>query len=270
MEEFDAVVIGSGVNGLVAAAELALGGWSVAVIERNRRLGGFIASDERTSPGYMHDTYSSWHPLFVSGGGFGVLKKVLHAYGLEYRNTDDALTGSIAPDRAVIAHRDPARTAEGFSDPADRRAYLAMLAEMGERAATVFGALGSELRPAKLARLGLGALRSQRLAGLEMLARDALMSGRAFSRERFAGHEADQLWAPWLLHTGLSPDNASGGVMIPVLAMTLHSFGLPVVAGGAGNFVAAFESLFSELGVTVMTGRPAESVAVSGGPPPAS
>src|SRR5262245_52532579 len=55
---FDAVVVGSGVNGLVAAAELAKAGWSVALVERNDRLGGFIATEERTVPGYLHDTYS--------------------------------------------------------------------------------------------------------------------------------------------------------------------------------------------------------------------
>src|SRR5262249_3980684 len=62
---FDAVVVGSGVNGLVAAAELAKAGWSVTLVERNDRLGGFIATEERTVPGYRHDTYSSWHPLFL-------------------------------------------------------------------------------------------------------------------------------------------------------------------------------------------------------------
>ena len=69
MSSYEAVVIGSGVNGLVAAAELALAGWRVAVIERREGLGGFIASGERTLPGFVHDTFSSWHPLFVSVEG---------------------------------------------------------------------------------------------------------------------------------------------------------------------------------------------------------
>ena len=65
---YDAIVIGSGINGLVAAAELSGAGWSVAVVEARDRLGGFIASDELTLPGFVHDTFSSWHPLFVGGG----------------------------------------------------------------------------------------------------------------------------------------------------------------------------------------------------------
>src|SRR5262245_59636652 len=83
---FDAVVVGSGVNGLVAAAELAKAGWSVALVERNDRLGGFIATEERTVPGYLHDTYSSWHPLFVCGAAYAVLGNDLPRHGLQYRN----------------------------------------------------------------------------------------------------------------------------------------------------------------------------------------
>ncbi|WP_239155121.1 FAD-dependent oxidoreductase [Amycolatopsis sp. FDAARGOS 1241] len=75
-------MIGSGVNGLVAAAELAGAGWSVTLVERNDRLGGFIASEDRTLPGYVHDTFSSWHPLFVSGGAYAALGEELHRHGL--------------------------------------------------------------------------------------------------------------------------------------------------------------------------------------------
>jgi len=101
----------------------------VAVVERNPQLGGFIASGERTLPGYVHDTFSSWHPLFVSGGAYGELGDRLHAHGLEYRNSDDALTGSIERDGATVVYRDPEQSAAGFADPQDREAYRAMLAE---------------------------------------------------------------------------------------------------------------------------------------------
>lgn len=59
VDAFDAIVIGSGINGLVAAAELGKTGWSVALFERSDDLGGFIATEELTLPGYRHDTYSS-------------------------------------------------------------------------------------------------------------------------------------------------------------------------------------------------------------------
>ncbi|GAB2459522.1 NAD(P)/FAD-dependent oxidoreductase [Nocardioides hungaricus] len=264
MDEYDAIVVGSGINGLVAAAELATVGWSVAIVERNDEVGGFIASGERTLPGFVHDTYSSIHTLFTSGAAYEKLGAKLHEHGLRYINTDGAVTGSVAPGSAVVAYRDPARTAEGFSVPSDRGAYLAMLEEMGRRAPAVFGALGSELRSVQGAKLLVHALRSQRMKGLGALAHDAMMSGRSFLRSRFTGTEIDQLWGPWLLHAGLSPDHAGGGLMIPVFAAANHQFGAPQVAGGAGNFVAAFKSLLSELGVVTMTGRLAERITVSG------
>jgi hypothetical protein len=68
-------------------------------------------------PGYLHDTFSSWHPL-------------------EYRNTDGWVTASVADDgRATLAHRDPERTAAGFAHAEDRSAYLAMLQRLGENMA---------------------------------------------------------------------------------------------------------------------------------------
>ena len=67
MDQVDAVVVGAGINGMAAAAHLAGAGWSVALVDQHPRIGGFITSEERTVPGYRHDTYSSAHPLFVGG-----------------------------------------------------------------------------------------------------------------------------------------------------------------------------------------------------------
>lgn len=264
MKTYDAVVIGAGINGMVAAAELGMAGLDVALVEQSDRLGGFIDSGELTLPGYTHDTYSSWHPLFVSGGAYAVLGEELEARGLEYANTDGALTGSIAAGGAAVAYRDAERTAAEFADARDRDAYLAMLAQMDERAGLVFGLLGSELRSPAAAKLALGALRTEKVKGMLAIARDSLMSGRAFGRDRFLGAEADRLWAPWLLHAGLSPDSATGGMMIPVLAASMHGFGLPVVRGGAKRFVAAFERLLEDHGVEVLVGHRAERITVEG------
>jgi len=263
---FDAVVVGSGVNGLVAAAELAKAGWSVALVERNDRLGGFIATEERTVPGYLHDTYSSWHPLFVSGAAYAVLGNDLHRHGLQYRNTDGLVTGTVAGDgRVVLAHRDPKITAEEFAHPEDGTAYLAMLQRFLDNAAAIGGFLGSELRSPRVVRHAVQLLRREGLAGTEAWLRDTVTSGRSYCRREFRGDETDLLWVPWLLHAGLSPDHASGGLMVPVLAATIHGFGLPVVAGGSGRFVEAFRALLEELRVDIRTSCPVERILVTDG-----
>lgn len=156
---YDVVVIGSGINGLVAAAELAGAGRSVALVEERDRLGGFIASDELTAPGFVHDTFSSWHPLFQTGGAYADLGADLHRLGLAYRNTDGPVTASVSDRGTVLAHRDAGQTAAAFTHATDRASYEAMLADLGRWAPHVFGALGSELRTRDLARLGFSAAR---------------------------------------------------------------------------------------------------------------
>src|SRR5262244_716260 len=263
---YDAIVVGSGVNGLVAVAELAKAGWSVVLVERNERLGGFIATEERTVPGYLHDTYSSWHPLFVSGAAYGVLGNDLHRHGLQYRNTDGLVTGTVAADgRVVLAHRDPKFTADMFAHPEDGTAYLAMLQRFLDNATAVGGFLGSEVRSPWVLRHAVTLLRREGFAGTEAWLRDTVTSGRSYCRRAFRGDETDLLWVPWLLHAGLSPDHASGGLMLPVFAATIHGFGLPVVAGGSGRFVEAFRALLEELRVDIRTGCPVDRILVTDG-----
>jgi phytoene dehydrogenase-like protein len=264
--EADAIVVGSGINGLVAAAELAQAGWSVILVERNAEIGGFIATEERTLPGYLHDTFSSWHPLFVAGPAYAALGEMLHRHGLEYRNTDNWVTASVANDgRVTLAHRDPERTAADFTHPEDRAAYLTMLQRLGENIASIGGLLSSELRSFALVHHINDLIQSSGLPRAEWWLRAAATSGRAYARRDFLGHEVDHLYAPWLLHAGLSPDNAAGGLMTPLFAATLHGAGLPVVAGGAGRFVAAFHSLLASLQVHVETSCEVERILVADG-----
>ena len=265
----DIAIIGSGINSLVAAAELAMAGKRVCLIERGGRLGGFIHSAERTLPGFIHDSFSSWHPLFVSGGAYQALGSELHARGLEYCNSDGAVTASVAADpktgqhRVVMAHRDPALTAAALQENGDEGAYLAMLEDLGRNAGTIFGAFGAELRSFKdVLRIAAGALKRGKVKGTEAFVRDSVMSGRNYLRSRFNGWQTDQLWSPWLLHAGLGPDQATGGVMLPVMALSMHSFGLPVVKGGASNFIAAFEALLRDKGVRIMLDTEAEEILV--------
>ncbi|WP_043474351.1 phytoene desaturase family protein [Paeniglutamicibacter gangotriensis] len=271
--ETDYVVIGSGINSLVAAAELARSGASVVLLEEHDKLGGFIDSGELTVPGFIHDTFSSWHPLFIAGAAYAELGRELHVRGLRYRNTEDAgipwVCASIGTDAAgatttVLATRDPEATASAFEHRSDREAYARLLMDFGDQAPVVFGALGGEMNLPSAARLGFKMVRMG-LSKAQQLVRQGLMSGRNLTRGSFTGNEVDQLWAPWLLHAGIGPEQASGGVMLPVMSASIHQFGLPVVQGGAARFVAAFESLLTDHAVVIRKGTRAEGVVVTGG-----
>src|SRR6476646_1775672 len=95
--DYDAVLVGSGINSLACAAFLARGGWRVAVLEREAELGGAVRTAELTEPGFHHDVFSAWHPLWVGGPAHAELGAALAERGLEYLNTEHP-TGTLLPD----------------------------------------------------------------------------------------------------------------------------------------------------------------------------
>lgn len=261
----DAVVIDSGHNGLVAAAYLARAGWSVEVLERNAVAGGAVASEELTLPGFVHDTFSSWHPLFRLSAAYAELGPELAERGLAYSETETTTTASVLPDGgAIVAYRDPEQTAQGF-DARDRTAYLAEIEAFGRTIPTVGELLGTELYSPGAAKTALKLSRMLGRRGTFAFGADVLSSARAWFESRFAGSEVADLYAPWALHTGLSPDGAGSGFQALAIAGSLHAVGLPVVTGGAGRFVAAFERLIADHGGRVRTGCEVERIAVRAG-----
>lgn len=261
----DAVVVGSGHNGLVAAAYLARAGWSVEVLERAERPGGAVTTEELTVPGYRHDTFSSWHPLFRTSAAWAELGSELRARGLEYVESEDVVTASVRPDgRAVVAHRDVGRTGEAFV-AADAATYAAALDDLGRHMDAIGGLLGTELHGAAAFRIGAGLGRRAGARELRALGAQVASSARGWLSSRFDDRAVGDLLAPWGLHTGLGPDDAGGGFPLLALAGSLHGVGLPVVRGGSSAFVDAFVRLIEDHGGTVRTGTPVTAIDVRGG-----
>ena len=221
-----------------------------------------MASEELTEPGFVHDTFSSWHPLFKLSAAFAELGGEL---GIQYCETPEATTANVCLDGTVtLAYRDAERTAEGF-DPRDRAAYLGEMQSFGKTIPTVGQLFGVELFSGRTPRLGWQLARQLGVKGGLGFAADMLASARAWFETRFDGRDVSDLYAPWALHTGLPPDSAGSGFQALAIAGTLHAVGLPVVQGGASNFVAAFERLIERRGGHLTTGAEVERVLVSGG-----
>ena len=185
---YDSIIIGSGINALVAGAVLAKSGWKVLICERNDQPGGAIrTSTTATLPGYTHELLSSWHPLFVGGPAYAELKDDLERRGLEYKNTTTP-TGVVCNDGSAILSTDPAATAQEMERLGDGANWSQMMQDFGGKIDLAFGVLGADfwrttsLNLAKTARKRLGT-RGLIAQGAEMLEPAAPWLDRTFNSE---------------------------------------------------------------------------------------
>jgi phytoene dehydrogenase-like protein len=253
--EHDAVVVGSGVNGLACAALLAKSGWNVCVLERNDWFGGAIRSAEVTAPGYLHDVFSAWHPLWVGGPAHAQLGEDLARHGLEYLNTDFP-TGTIFPDgeSGFLLRTADANAAELGEE------WHAVLADFSPNADLAFGILGTELWSRGGAALALKAVRRLGRSGARDFAGRLLVSARDWLETAFASPKAHGVLAPWVLHTGLGPDAAGSGYMAQVIGVAVQEGGMPIPRGGGARLAEALVAYIREQGGTCETGAHVERV----------
>jgi phytoene dehydrogenase-like protein len=258
--DYDAVVVGSGINSLACAALLARADWRVCVLERNDWLGGAIKTEELTEPGFRHDVFSAWHPLWVGGGAHAELGDELTARGLEYLNTELPAATAFPDGTAGFL----LRTAEGNAEelgPEWPRALERFL----PNADLAFGVLGAELWSS--AGLSLAAKTVRRLgrAGAVGFLGELLQSSRDWLETTFASERAHGVLAPWVLHTGLGPEQATSGFMTQVIAVAVQEGGMPVPRGGGARLADALVQLIRDHGGVCETNRDVERVLVRSG-----
>jgi phytoene dehydrogenase-like protein len=258
--EYDAVVVGSGVNSLACSALLARAGWRVCVLERNDWFGGAIKSEELTEPGFLHDTYSAWHPLWVGGAAHAELGDELAERGLEYLNTDFP-TATAFPDGGSAFLL---RTAEGNELELGPE-WPGVLERFFPVADIAFGVLSTELWSGAGFALAAKTMRRLGRAGALAFLGDALQSSRDWLETTFASERAHGLLAPWVLHTGLGPDQATSGFMTQVIAVALQEGGMPVPRGGGAKLADALVQLIRDRGGTCENDRDVERVVVRSG-----
>ena len=267
MADHDAVIVGSGINSLACAALLARAGWDVCVFERSSHLGGAIQTAELTEPGYLHDVFSAWHPLWVGGPAHAELGDELAARGLEYLNTEHP-TATLYPDgeAAFLLRSADANAAELNRHAAgDGEAWRRALDDFLPNVDLAFAVLGTELWSKDGLALGLKAYRRLGRRGLVEFAGNVLGSSRDWLTATFASERAHGLLAPWVLHTGLGPDAAVSGFMTQVIAVAIQDGGMPIPRGGGDQLVDALVRLIRDNGGVCETDRDVERVVVDNG-----
>jgi len=260
MAEYDAVIVGSGVNSLACAALLARAGWRVCVLERNDWLGGAIKTEELTEPGFLHDVFSAWHPLWVGGAAHAELGPELEARGLEYLNTELPTATAYPDGGAAFLLRTAEENAKALGPE-----WPGVLERFFPNADLAFGVLGTELwSPAGLALAGKAVRRLGR-EGAVAFTGEVLQTSRDWLEQTFASERAQGLLAPWVLHTGLGPDQATSGFMTQVIAVAVQEGGMPVPRGGGAKLAEALVQLIRDRGGICETGRDVARVLVRSG-----
>jgi phytoene dehydrogenase-like protein len=260
MAEYDAVIVGSGVNSLACGALLARAGWRVCVLERNDWLGGAIHTAELTEPGFHHDVFSAWHPLWVGGAAHAQLGEDLAARGLDYLNTDFPTATAYPDGEAAFL----LRTADGNARELGPE-WPGVLERFFPNADLAFGVLGTELWSASGLALGSKALRRFGRAGVAAFTAELLQTSRDWLETTFASERAHGLLAPWVLHTGLGPDAAASGFMTQVIAVAVQEGGMPIPRGGGARLADALVRLIRDNGGVCETGKDVERVLVRQG-----
>jgi phytoene dehydrogenase-like protein len=235
----DAVVVGSGPNGLAAAVAIAQEGFEVHLFEANDEIGGGARSAELTVPGLVHDVCSGIHP-FAAGSPF--LRSLgLEAEGLRWRYTDVECAHPLDGGRAAAMYRDIGRTATALGQ-ADGRVWRRTFGPSAGR----FEWLAQDLlRP--LLRIPRHPIADARF-GLR-----ALLPATAVAR-RWRGEEARALFggcAAHSIHPLSRPTTSAIGMMLITAA---HAVGWPVAEGGSGAISAALAKRLTSLGGTITTG----------------
>lgn len=264
MPEFDAVIVGSGINALVAGAMLSRSGWRVVLLERNDHPGGAIATTTDRVPGFTIELLSSWHPLFVGGPAYAELADDLARRGLTYLNTPLPTGVACAAGTAVLS-TDPEVTAAQFAELGDLDAWNATMADFGGKANLAFGLLGTDFWRRKSLKFGWQAFRQLGRRQLVASGAELLEPAGPWLERTFSSPVSHALLAPWALHNGLGPDDASSAFITKVISAAIAMGGSPVPVGGGRSLVDALSGIITDAGGEVRTGVDVTRVIVERG-----
>lgn len=261
-EIVDAVVIGAGPNGLVAANDLTDRGWDVVVLEAEGRPGGAVRSDESLEPGFVTDLFSAFYPLGVVSPHFRRLE--LERWGLAWSHAP-AVVAHPTPDgpTAVLSTdlQETAAALDAFA-PGDGAAWLALQELWASIEGPLIDALMDPFPPVRAGSRLARALGRRHVADV---ARLATLSVRRMGEEHFRGAGGTLLVAGSALHADLTPDTSTSAFFGWLLTGIGQTHGWPVPRTGAGALTAALVARLQAAGGRLRCGERVERIDVTDG-----
>jgi phytoene dehydrogenase-like protein len=237
-DSYDAVIVGSGPNGLTAAITLAREGWKTLVVEARPTPGGGMRSAELTLPGFVHDVCSSVHPLAASSR---ILNQFpLEQFGLKWIYPPIPVGHPLDDGPAILCHPSLEQTATGLG--VDNQAYLRLFRKISSGYTQLLEDIHGPLplvprHPFLTASFGL----------------KAVQSALSLAKRSFQGDRARALFAGYAAHSILPlewPGTAAAGLLIGGSA---HAIGWPIAQGGSQFIASAMVGYLESLGGQVIT-----------------
>jgi phytoene dehydrogenase-like protein len=258
----DAVVIGAGPNGLVAANLLADAGWSVVVLEEQAEPGGAVKSGELTEPGFRHDLFSAFYPLAAASPVMRALE--LERYGLRWCRGPLVLAHPHSDGTCASLSTDLDETAASLDSfgPGDGDAWRDLYGLWRRIGRDLMHAITTPFPPLRASARIARELGSR---GLVDFARMSLLPVRRLAEETFHGEGASRLLAGNALHTDLSPEATSSAFFGWLLASLGQDVGFPFPEGGAGRLTDALVARLKERGGSFVTSARVDEIVVRSG-----
>ncbi|MGJ1414180.1 phytoene desaturase family protein [Sphingobacterium multivorum] len=243
MRKFDAIIIGSGPNGLAAAITFQQQGLSTLLIEGAATIGGGMRTKELTIPGFKHDVCSAIHPMAMASPFFRSLP--LEAFGLSFVKPEYAAAHPLDEGETGILYHSLAETVKGLGTDGERYRKLVekVVTDWERLAADIMGPLSFPKHPLSLASFGLDALQPA-----------------SWTAKRFTSVQAQALWAGMAAH-GIQPlDNWTTSAIAIVLAAVGNKYGWQIPIGGSQSIANALLGYYQSLGGEIQTGFWVEDV----------